>query len=129
MEIIRDDGDNVTIKATPLSSKSPTIVDYKIHKEGKKHGSDHEDANEHIEKVLEIVDLFHLPNITIDQVILRAFSMSLTRAEVVLFYNGLDVLTRQILDSRGAIPSKTAIDAKVAIQEMDEYSRKWHNGT
>ncbi|GKB70282.1 retrovirus-related pol polyprotein from transposon TNT 1-94 [Tanacetum coccineum] len=35
--------------------------------------------------------------------------------EVVLFYNGLDVPTRQILDSRGAIPSKTAADAKVAI--------------
>nr|GEW03028.1 putative ribonuclease H-like domain-containing protein [Tanacetum cinerariifolium] len=41
-------------------------------------GSDHEDTNEHIEKVLEIVDLFHLPNITIDQVMLRAFPMSLT---------------------------------------------------
>ncbi|GKE80047.1 putative reverse transcriptase domain-containing protein [Tanacetum coccineum] len=30
-------------------------------------GSDHEDANERIEKVLEIVDLFHIHNITIDQ--------------------------------------------------------------
>ncbi|GJY67295.1 hypothetical protein Tco_0469533, partial [Tanacetum coccineum] len=30
-------------------------------------GSDHEDANENIEKVLEIVDLFHIPNITQDQ--------------------------------------------------------------
>ncbi|GJX91206.1 zf-CCHC domain-containing protein, partial [Tanacetum coccineum] len=49
--------------------------------------------------------------------------------EVVLFYNGLDVPTRQILDSRGAIPSKTAADAKTAIQEMAEYSQKWHNGT
>ncbi|GJT74455.1 reverse transcriptase domain-containing protein [Tanacetum coccineum] len=29
-------------------------------------GSDHEDANKHIEKVLEIVDLFRIPNITID---------------------------------------------------------------
>ncbi|GJV77101.1 hypothetical protein Tco_1508685 [Tanacetum coccineum] len=38
--------------------------------------------------------------------------------EVVLFYNGLDVPTRQILDSRGAIPSKTTADAKIAIQEM-----------
>ncbi|GKC18466.1 hypothetical protein Tco_1020616, partial [Tanacetum coccineum] len=105
---------------------------------------DHEDANEHIEKVLEIVDLFHIPNITHDQVMLRAFHMSLTRAkmeeinnfqqeldetlyqawekfkellikcpqhyltemqEVILFYNGLEVLTRQILDSKGAIPS------------------------
>ncbi|GJU47229.1 hypothetical protein Tco_1204495 [Tanacetum coccineum] len=55
-------------------------------------GSEHEDANEHIEK------------------------------EVVLFYNGLDVPTRQILDSKGAIPSKTAADAKIAIQEMAEYS-------
>ncbi|GJZ37392.1 hypothetical protein Tco_0583583 [Tanacetum coccineum] len=166
-------------------------------------GSDHEDANKHIEKVLKIVDLFHIPNITIDQVMLRAFPMSLTGAasrwlrnkptgsittwedlktkflskycppartakkmeeinnfqqepdenlyqawerfkellmkcpqhyltemqEVVLFYNGLDVPTRQILDSRGAIPSKTVADAKTTIQEMAEYSQKWHNGT
>ncbi|GKC73989.1 reverse transcriptase domain-containing protein [Tanacetum coccineum] len=150
-------------------------------------GSDHEDANEHIKKVLEIVDLFHIPNITIDQVMLRAFPMSLTGAvsrwlrneptglittwdglktkilnkycpharttkkmeeinnfqqepdenlyqawgrfkellmkcpqhyltkmqEVILFYNGLGIPTRQILDSRGAIPSKTAADAKI----------------
>ncbi|GKB53415.1 hypothetical protein Tco_0904168 [Tanacetum coccineum] len=66
-------------------------------------GSNYEDANEHIEKVLEI--------------------------EVVLFYNGLDVQTRQILDLRGVIPSKTVADANVAIQEMAEYSQKWHNGT
>nr|GEW76614.1 hypothetical protein [Tanacetum cinerariifolium] len=45
-------------------------------------GSEHEDANEHIEKVLEIVDLFH---------------------EVLLFYNGLDVPTRQILDSKAQL--------------------------
>ncbi|GJY07145.1 hypothetical protein Tco_0374199 [Tanacetum coccineum] len=31
-----NDGDDVTIDATPLTSKSPTIVDYKIYKEGKK---------------------------------------------------------------------------------------------
>nr|GEV61526.1 hypothetical protein [Tanacetum cinerariifolium] len=37
LEIIsEDDDDNVTIKATPLSFKSPTIVDYKIYKEGMK---------------------------------------------------------------------------------------------
>ncbi|GJR49143.1 hypothetical protein Tco_1317246 [Tanacetum coccineum] len=40
-------------------------------------GSDHEDANEHIEKVLEIVDLSHILNITIDQVMLRDSFMSL----------------------------------------------------
>ncbi|GJT60450.1 hypothetical protein Tco_1003983 [Tanacetum coccineum] len=162
-------------------------------------GSDHEDANEHIEKVLEIIDLFHIPNITTDKVMLRAFPMSLTGAsirwlrneptcsittwdglktkflnkycppakkmeeinnfqqepdenlyqaweqfkellmkypqhylteiqEAILFYNGLGIPTRQILDSRGAIPSKTTTDVKVAIQEMAEYSQKWHNG-
>ncbi|GJR39438.1 hypothetical protein Tco_1215122 [Tanacetum coccineum] len=166
-------------------------------------GSEQEDANEHIEKVLEIVDLFHIPKVTQDQIMLRAFPVSLTRAasrwlrnqpsgsittwevlktkflnkycppartakkmeeinnfqqepdeslfrawerfkellmkcpqhyltdmqEVILFYNGLDVPTRQILDSKGAIPSKTAAAAKTAIQEMAEYSQKWHNGT
>ncbi|GJU45753.1 hypothetical protein Tco_1203019 [Tanacetum coccineum] len=166
-------------------------------------GSEHEDANEHIEKVLEIVDLFHIPKVTQNQFMLRAFLVSLTGAasrwlrnqpsgsittwevlktkflnkyrlpacttkkmeeinnfqqepdeslfrawerfkellmkwpqhyltdmqEVILFYNGLDVPTRQILDSKGAIPSKTAANAKIAIQEMAEYSQKWHNGT
>ncbi|GJU90893.1 hypothetical protein Tco_1303316 [Tanacetum coccineum] len=51
-------------------------------------GSDNEDVNEHIEKVLEI-----------------------------------------ILDSRGAIPTKTATDVKKDIQEIVKYSQKWHNGT
>nr|GEU95900.1 RNA-directed DNA polymerase, eukaryota [Tanacetum cinerariifolium] len=111
-------------------------------------GSDHKDVNEHIEKVLEIVDLFHVPNITQDQLMLRVFPMSLTGAErfkellmkcpqrylteiqeVILFYNGLDVPTRQILNSKGVIPTKTAAYAKVAIQEMAEYSQKWHNVT
>ncbi|GJT93854.1 mitochondrial proton/calcium exchanger protein-like protein isoform X1, partial [Tanacetum coccineum] len=49
--------------------------------------------------------------------------------EVILFYNGLDVSTRQILDSRGAIPTMTTADAKKVIREMSEYSQKWHNGT
>nr|GEZ95020.1 protein kinase-like domain, concanavalin A-like lectin/glucanase domain protein [Tanacetum cinerariifolium] len=35
-EVTKDDGDNVTIDATPLSSKSSSIVDYKMYKEGKK---------------------------------------------------------------------------------------------
>ncbi|GJR73127.1 hypothetical protein Tco_0085492 [Tanacetum coccineum] len=156
--------------------------------------SDNEDANEHIEKVFEIIDLFHVPNITEDQLMLRVFPISLTGAasrwlrneptgsiktwedlktkflnkycppgriakkmeeinnfqqepdetiyqawerfkeilmkcpqhyltemqEVILFYNGLDVSTRQILDSRGAVLSKTTADAKKAIQEMAE---------
>ncbi|GJY29325.1 hypothetical protein Tco_0405092 [Tanacetum coccineum] len=39
--------------------------------------------------------------------------------EVVLFYNGLDVPTRQILDSKGDIATKTVVDAKVTIQDME----------
>nr|GEU39242.1 uncharacterized mitochondrial protein AtMg00810-like [Tanacetum cinerariifolium] len=36
LEIVPEDDDDVAIEATTLSSKSPTIVDYKIYKEGKK---------------------------------------------------------------------------------------------
>ncbi|GJY92254.1 hypothetical protein Tco_0508036 [Tanacetum coccineum] len=39
-----------------------------------------------------------------------------------------EVAETMILDPRGVIPSKTVADAKVAIQEMAEYSQKWHNG-
>ncbi|GJQ96682.1 retrovirus-related pol polyprotein from transposon TNT 1-94 [Tanacetum coccineum] len=132
-------------------------------------GSENEDANEHIEKVLEIVDLFHIPKEVLKAKFLNKYcppartakkmeeinnfqqepDESLFRAwerfkellmkcpqhyltdiqEVILFYNGLDVLTRQILDSKGAIPSKTAADAKIAIQDLAEYPQKRHNGT
>nr|GEU80530.1 uncharacterized mitochondrial protein AtMg00810-like [Tanacetum cinerariifolium] len=36
LEIVHDDEDEVTIDATPVSSNSPTIVDSKIYKEGRK---------------------------------------------------------------------------------------------
>ncbi|GJY66501.1 hypothetical protein Tco_0468739 [Tanacetum coccineum] len=49
--------------------------------------------------------------------------------EVILFYNGFDVPTRQILDSRGAVLTKTGADAKKVVQEMAEYFQKWHNRT
>nr|GEW57626.1 hypothetical protein [Tanacetum cinerariifolium] len=90
-------------------------------------GSDHEDVNEHIENVLEIVDLFHE---RFKELLMKCPQQYLTEMqEVILFYNGLEVPTRQILDSKGAIPTKTAADAKVDIQEMAEYSQKWHNKT
>nr|GEW48563.1 hypothetical protein [Tanacetum cinerariifolium] len=118
-------------------------------------GSNHQDANEHIEKVLEIVYLFHIHNITQDHIMLRVFPMYCSPArtakkmeeinnfqqepdetlyqawerfkellmkcpqhyltemqEVILFYNGLEVSSRQILDSEGDIPTKTTGDAK-----------------
>ncbi|GJV77289.1 putative reverse transcriptase domain-containing protein [Tanacetum coccineum] len=64
-----------------------------------------EDANERIEKVLEIVYLFHVPNIAVG------------------------CSNTQILDSRGVVLTNTIADAKTAIQEMAKYSQKWYNGT
>ncbi|GKA12326.1 uncharacterized mitochondrial protein-like protein [Tanacetum coccineum] len=43
-------------------------------------GSDNEDANEHIEKVLKIFDLFDVPNITEDHLMLQVFPISLIGA-------------------------------------------------
>ncbi|GKB33532.1 hypothetical protein Tco_0872933 [Tanacetum coccineum] len=160
-------------------------------------GSDNEDANEHVEKVLKIVDLFHVLNIVVDQLMLRVFPISLTGAasrwlrnkptgsiktwedlktkflnkycppsrtakkieeinnfqqepdetlyqawerfkellikcpqhyltemhEVILFYNGLDIPTRQILDSRGR--STETYDGLAAIQaQLDNLGRE-----
>ncbi|GJW42366.1 hypothetical protein Tco_0071165 [Tanacetum coccineum] len=44
------------------------------------------------------------------------------KSEVILFYKGLDVPTRQILNSKGAIPSMRAADAKKAIKDMAHHS-------
>nr|GEU93225.1 hypothetical protein [Tanacetum cinerariifolium] len=49
--------------------------------------------------------------------------------EVVLFYKGLGVPTRQILDSKGVVPSMNAANAKKVVQEMADYSQKCHSGT
>ncbi|GKA88910.1 hypothetical protein Tco_0810722 [Tanacetum coccineum] len=75
-------------------------------------GSDHEDANEHIEKVLEIVDLFHIPNITIDQI------------------TTWEYLKTKLL-SKYCPPARTAKKWKEIkkLSARDEYSQKWHNGT
>nr|GEX18472.1 hypothetical protein [Tanacetum cinerariifolium] len=42
-------------------------------------GTDDEDAHEHVQRVLEIVDLFHFLGITYDAVMLRAFPITLKR--------------------------------------------------
>ncbi|GKB24525.1 hypothetical protein Tco_0863926 [Tanacetum coccineum] len=47
--------------------------------------SDNEDANENIDKVLKIVDLFHILNITENQLTLQVFLISLTRAASCCF--------------------------------------------
>ncbi|GJS23793.1 hypothetical protein Tco_0452425 [Tanacetum coccineum] len=73
-------------------------------------GSDNEDANEHIERVLEIANLFTIPDVTQDQHMLRIFPISLTGAARCML-------------------KMNVVDAKKAIQEMVDHSKKWHNGT
>ncbi|GKE87911.1 hypothetical protein Tco_1565386, partial [Tanacetum coccineum] len=63
-----DDKDNFELKGQFLKDLHDNTLN----------GPDHEDENEHIKKVLEIVNLFLIPNITQDQVMLIAFPMSLT---------------------------------------------------
>ncbi|GJZ96566.1 hypothetical protein Tco_0668900 [Tanacetum coccineum] len=132
-------------------------------------GSEQEDANEHIEKVLKIVDLLHIPKVTQDQIMLRAFPVSLTRVASRWLRNQPlgSITTWEVLKTKflnkycpparttkkmeeinnfqqepdeslfrawerfkeGVIPTKTVAAAKTAIQEMAEYSQKWHNGT
>nr|GEV89558.1 hypothetical protein [Tanacetum cinerariifolium] len=68
-------------------------------------GSDNDYANEHIEKVLEIVDLFHVPNIIVDQLMLRVFPISLIgatsrwlRSELVVVSAKLPILNPNEFD-------------------------------
>ncbi|GJU23683.1 hypothetical protein Tco_1157025 [Tanacetum coccineum] len=85
-------------------------------------GSEHEDANEHIEKQEADESLFRAWE-RFKELLMKCHQHYLTdMQEVILFYNGLDVPTRQILDSKGAIPSKTTADAKIDIQEIAEDS-------
>ncbi|GJT90461.1 hypothetical protein Tco_1079306 [Tanacetum coccineum] len=140
-------------------------------------GSDNEDANEHIEKVLKIVGLFHVPNIIKDQLMLQVFPIFLTggasrwlRNEPTGSIKTWEALKTKFLN-KYCPPGRNAKkmeeinnfqqesdetlyqawerfkellmkypqhyltemheveDAKKAIQEMAEYSQKWHNGT
>ncbi|GKB10683.1 DNA-directed DNA polymerase, partial [Tanacetum coccineum] len=103
-------------------------------------GSDHEDANEHIEKVLEIVDLFH------EDLKTKFLSKYCPPARIVkkmkeinniqqepdeTLYQAWERFKELLMKCPQHYLMKiqeTASDAKVAIQEMAEYSQKWHNG-
>ncbi|GJY27284.1 hypothetical protein Tco_0402010, partial [Tanacetum coccineum] len=47
--------------------------------------------------------------------------------KVNIFYNGLEVLNRQLLDSQGLIPGMTPVQALTAIQTMANHSQKWND--
>nr|GEX12746.1 hypothetical protein [Tanacetum cinerariifolium] len=135
-------------------------------------GSENGDANEHTERVLEIVELSTTLVVTRDQLMLRVFPISLTGAASTWLRNEptVSITTWEILKgkflSKYCPPSRTAKrmeeinnfqqepdetfyqawerfkelllrcvptmkvdDAKKVIQEMADYSQKWHNGT
>ncbi|GKB78488.1 retrovirus-related pol polyprotein from transposon TNT 1-94 [Tanacetum coccineum] len=48
--------------------------------------------------------------------------------EVILLYKGLEVPTRQILNSKCDIPTMITPNAKITIQELAKHSKKWHDG-
>ncbi|GJU56653.1 hypothetical protein Tco_1234419 [Tanacetum coccineum] len=98
-------------------------------------GSNNEDANEHIEKVLEIVDLFHED---LKTKFLNKYCPPGRTAKKMEEINNFQQEPDETLYQAwerfkelliGVVPTKTAEDAKKAIQEMVEYSQKWHNGT
>ncbi|GKF93607.1 hypothetical protein Tco_0283307 [Tanacetum coccineum] len=82
-------------------------------------GLDHEDVNEHIEKVLKIVDLFHIYNITMDQVMLRAFLMSLNGAASCWLRNKPSSLITTWEDLKTKFLSKYCPPARTA-KKMEE---------
>nr|GEZ87117.1 hypothetical protein [Tanacetum cinerariifolium] len=47
--------------------------------------------------------------------------------KVNIFYNRLDTMTHQLLDSQGPIPNKTHAQALDEIQTMSDHSQKWHD--
>ncbi|GKE19343.1 hypothetical protein Tco_1426920, partial [Tanacetum coccineum] len=90
-------------------------------------GSDNGDANEHIEKVLEIVDLFYVPNITKMKEI-NNFQQEPDETLYQSWDHFKELLMKCPQHYLTEMPETTA-DAKTAIQEMVKYSQKWHNGT
>nr|GEY73136.1 retrotransposon protein, putative, Ty1-copia subclass [Tanacetum cinerariifolium] len=62
IEIVPDDGDEVLIEVTPISSRSPTIIYYKIHKEGKKTYFDIIRADVSAAEGLQLLEEFLLSN-------------------------------------------------------------------
>ncbi|GJS68495.1 reverse transcriptase domain-containing protein [Tanacetum coccineum] len=52
-----------------------------------------------------------------------------SQQKVHIFYTGLDIFTRRILDSRGFIPLMTPTQALKSIQVMAEHSHDWYDKT
>ncbi|GKF02980.1 hypothetical protein Tco_0029903 [Tanacetum coccineum] len=122
-------------------------------------GTDDEDVYEHVRTVLEIVDPFHFPGVTHNAIMLMKLegihNFKQERDETLyhaweryndllyqfplhdlncqqkvhIFYIGLDIPTRKILDFNGFIPLTTPTQALESIQVMADHSHDWYDET
>ncbi|GJZ62238.1 hypothetical protein Tco_0618375 [Tanacetum coccineum] len=111
-------------------------------------GTNDDDAHEHVQRVLEIVDLFHFTSVTYDAVMLRVFPITLSEPalrwknklsagcpqhdlnnhqNVQIFYTGLDIPTRIRLNSKGFIPLMSPAQALKSIQVMADHPHNWYD--
>ncbi|GJU57213.1 reverse transcriptase domain-containing protein [Tanacetum coccineum] len=92
-------------------------------------GTDDEDAHEHVQRVLEIADLFHFPGVTHDAVMLRVFPITL-KGPALRWINRLSVklvttwdLLEKAFIKKYCPPFKTTKKLEIICnfkQEMDE---------
>ncbi|GKE66190.1 hypothetical protein Tco_1520351 [Tanacetum coccineum] len=122
-------------------------------------GTNDENAYQHVRMVLEIVDLFHFPGVTHDAIMLRKLeeirNFKQERDETLyhaweryndlvyqcllhdlncqqkvhIFYTGLDIPTRKILESNRFIPLMTPTQALESIQVTADHSHDWYDET
>ncbi|GJX52221.1 hypothetical protein Tco_0280590 [Tanacetum coccineum] len=89
-------------------------------------GLENKDANEHIERVLEIVDLFTTPNVTPNQLMLCVFPITLTRAASRWLRNepACSITTWEIL--KGKFLSKYCPPSRTAkkIEEINNFQQE-----
>ncbi|GJZ77050.1 hypothetical protein Tco_0641722, partial [Tanacetum coccineum] len=53
--------------------------------------------------------------------------LKVDNTKVHIFYTGLDIPTRRVLDSKGFIPLMTPTQALISIQVMAEHSHNWYD--
>nr|GFB10087.1 hypothetical protein [Tanacetum cinerariifolium] len=97
LKIVPEDEDDVTIEATPISSKSPTIVNDKIYKEGGKATSKSSEHMERFKKTKPMDDMDNLLSQT-----LKTMFKHQVRYELEMAYDLLRLIKRQI--NKGYIP-------------------------
>ncbi|GKC75488.1 hypothetical protein Tco_1126262 [Tanacetum coccineum] len=106
-------------------------------------GNKNNDAQEHVERILDIVSLFNIPGVTHDAVMLRVFLITRAAKRWVDrlppgTINTWDLLKKAFIQKycppsktakQGLIPNKTPAHALEAIQTMADHSHNWHDGS